>query len=480
MVVWGSQQGLGLLALLVFGGGSFGIGALVVGGLLAVGAAVSAVRWSRFTWAVEAGNLVIEQGLLQRSRRVIPADRVQSVDLIRPLRHRALGVVQVRVEAIGGTDSEGVLEALDEPTAFALQRALLGERAARRSGGTTVGPTAGAGPPPSAPRQLVQVSPRDLVLAGLTGGRVGVVAALLAAAQQVLGDRFDQLAGLVPLGAGLAALVLLAVVGVVIVFALSVLATVVSYWDFTVMRDEEELRISRGLLETRLETVPLSRIQSLRIEQNLLRRLVGLASVRADLAGRVGAGQDQATGLLLPIAPVDTARRLVADLLGSAEPVALTLTPPPARSRRRYVVRGLGVGVLLAALGGLAVAAGGSPWVPVVAGVVGAGVGVPTAVAWWSALGSGRSDGVLVARTGLVVRRRVHVPVGRVQRMSVRSSPFQRRLGLGDVRLGIARSGGWAGPRMPELDLDDALTLTATTVHDAVEASRRRPGRTAR
>ena len=56
------------------------------------------MRWWRFRWRLDPGALVIEQGLLQRRRRVIPLERIQSVDLVTGLPHRVLGVTEVRVE----------------------------------------------------------------------------------------------------------------------------------------------------------------------------------------------------------------------------------------------------------------------------------------------------------------------------------------------------------------------------------------------
>lgn len=535
IAVWPLQQAIGLVVLLVFGGASrWGWIAPAVGVVATV--AYALVRWVRFRWTLQGPNLVIEQGVLQRQRRVIPADRVQSVDLISPLRHRLFGVVQVRVEAIGGSDTEGLLEALDRPTALALQDALIAARARARAAdprsaaaagpgtsGTTRGPTGSGGPagsagdrpwspgvaaerswspesavtatgpapavgaapavvgttpsPPlpgtgGAPRVLARVTPGSLVKAGLTGGRVGVVAVLLGGAQQVAGDRIEDAIDLVPSDVGLVVAAVVVALAAIAVFLVSVIATVVSYWGFTISRDDDELRISRGLLEQRLETVPIRRIQALRIEQNLLRRWLGLASVKADLAGRAGGG-DGGTGLLLPVGPVAEAQRLVADLLGTEGPVLADLQPADPRSRRRWSIRGLACALPGAAIGAGAILIGAPLWAPAVGALLGALAGVPMTRAAWTALGRGEVEGVVVATSGVVVRRRVHVPVGRIQTMTVGASPFQRRLGLADVHIGIARSSGWSGPRLLEVDGTEAEHLVAATVHQAVEASRR-------
>lgn len=482
IAIWSSQQAVGLVVLLVFGGpAGFGLPLATVGVVLTVIASV--VRWYRFSWTVAGGNLVIDQGLLQRSRRVIPADRVQSVDMVRSVRHRLLRVVQVRVEVIGGKDTEGQLEALDADVAAAIQQALVGERLTQRDGTVRANPTQSSEPGPHLrfaaddtdrwPRQLAAVTPGQLVLAGLTGGRVGVIAVLLGGAQQLFGDRFEDTFQMLPTDLGLLAGVVLALGAVVAVFALSIVATVISYWNFTISRDGRELRISRGLLEQRLETVPLRRIQALRIEQNILRRPFGLAAVKADLAGRAGGG-DSTSGLLMPIGTTVQAAALIADLLGSSEAVNVSLQPAPSRARRRYLVRGVAWPALFLAAALVAMVSGAPAWPAVVAPLAVGLITIPLAFSQFEALGHAQVQGVLVARTGVVIRRRVHVPVARIQRMTIRSSVFQRRLRLSDVDIGIARSGGWQGPRLPDLDVTHARALTATAVHQAVAASRRR------
>ncbi len=537
MVLWPLRQAFGIVLFAIFGGfAAFG-GFIVIGGVI-FAAVASFVRWSRFSWVVEGGTLVIEQGLLQRKRRVIPADRIQSVDLIRSIGHRVFGVVQVRVEAIGGDDTEGLLEALDPPTAYGIQQALLGDRAPAAPDGVVVprgpdaveqigrshdgspvpsgvAPTAetGTATDRSAPRLLAKVAPKQLVLAGLTGGRVGVAAVIFGGLSQVFGDQWfggfsfgsnpvgealAERAESLAAGAGVVVGALAVVAGAAVIFAISVVATAVSYWDFTVMRDgaarprsgesptgpgpegratlSGELRVSRGLLEQRLETVPLRRIQALRIEQNLVRRWLGLASVHADLAGRVG-DSASASGLLLPIGTLEEARVLVADLLGDDRPVGAELQPAPPRSRRRFAIRALWW-VLIAAASVVWVLLPPLSWPWWVIPIASVAVGVVALVlnlAAWRALGRAEVHGVLVSRSGVLVRRRVHVPVARIQTMSMTASPFQRRRQLTDIEIGIARSGGLAGPTVAEVDAAEARELVATATREAVEASRVSP-----
>ncbi|HEX7135644.1 MAG TPA: PH domain-containing protein, partial [Iamia sp.] len=97
------------------------------------------LAWTRTTYGIEDGALVVERGLLNRTRTVLPLDRVQQVDLQRKLRHQVTGLVVVRIDRAGGGDqAEIVLDAVTQAEAERLRLAL-------RTGGTP--PAAAAGAP---------------------------------------------------------------------------------------------------------------------------------------------------------------------------------------------------------------------------------------------------------------------------------------------------------------------------------------------
>lgn len=475
LVLWPLAQLVPLVFLLVTGA----LDARIVLALIGVAIASSVVRWRRFTWRLDAGALVVQQGLVQRRRRVIPLERIQSVDLVRKLRHRALGVVEVRVEAVGGSGTEGTLDAVPIGEATKLRALLLRQHGDAQVPGPSGARDAALGPVERG-HELTRMSPRRLVLAGVTGGRVGVAAALLGTAEQVFGNRVQELFGRLPGLVGPSGVVGLAVAIGVGAFLLSVVATTVAYWGFTLVRDGEELRVRRGLLEQRLDTLPLRRVQALRVEQNLLRRLFGLASVKVDVAGRAGGDEARESSVLLPLGTLREATQLVADVLDEPD-LARALRSMPRAARGRRVRRGLAVaGVLLVVAGavpripGLAV-----PAVPLVAGALALGVvAVLVGLDAYAGLGWVEARGHLIGRSGVLVRRTAFVPVARLQSLSAQSTPFQRRLGLATLDLQIARSpGAWGGPRLIDVATADVERWLAELTHTLTSPARPpRPG----
>lgn len=308
--------------------------------------------------------------------------------------------------------------------------------------------------------------PAQLVLAGLTGGRVGVAVALLGVAQQLFGDRVEGLFTDLPQRFSPAALVGLGVGLLLASFVLSVIVTTVAYWEFRLVRDDDELRVSRGLLEQRLDTIPLRRVQALRVEQNLLRRPLSLAAVKVDVAGKAGGDDARSAGLLLPLGTQAQAQALVAALLAAPALADVILRPMPRAALRRRLSRAAVVTVVPTAV---AVGFLGPPGLLALLIAVPAVLGARSA---YQALGEGEAGGVLVTRSGLLVRRTAYVPVGNLQSLALTASPFQRRAGLATVELQIPRSPGvWGGPQLLDVQRERADAVLARLADELVRAT---------
>lgn len=434
IAVWfieeGRRLGLGLIPLLAIGGR---VRLLLLAGLV-VAALAPAVRWLRFRYHTTPGTLVVEGGVVNRWRRTIPAARVQSIDIVQKLRHRAFGIVELRIEVAGGSGTEAALVALTPEEAERVRRSLSQEEVA-------VDPEAPAAP------VLVRMTRRDLVLAGLTGGRVAIIAVLLGYLQQLAPDDFISSGAerLVDRGVGGVWLVISSIAGFIVVAgAISLGATVVTLWDFTVERSGERLLITRGLLDRRRSQVALHRLQAVTMQENVLRRALGLASVTVVVAGRAGPKEEQhETSLLLPTGTRRIALELIAAVLGTdASRLIEDLVPAPRASLWRRL---LFAGIVAIAAGAAGVIAFGA------VGTTALAVGVAAALpAWagWRALGHRVDRPHLIVRRGVLVRQTSFVALPNVQDLRITISPLQRAGDLATLVLGIPKQ------RLKAVDLE--------------------------
>lgn len=387
------------------------------------------IRFLRFRYTFSGDLLILEGGLLFHWRREIPFARIQSVDSVQKLRHRLFGVVELRVEVIGGRATEASFPALQPQEADRIRSTLLE--------GSPEPQEEGRNRP-----HLAQLGPAELLLAGATGGRVAVVALLLGYVQELLPEDtatslFERLAR-----SGPAVIVGAVVAALVLSVALSLIATVVVYWDFTVRREGRRVHITRGLLERRSAFIPLNRVQALKVSANPVRRVLGLAAVSAVLAGYNAQKQEgQETSMVLPIARRSDAFDIVGRLLDvDANLVSLELErlPPRALAHR----------LLFPVVAASALGAGG--WA--LLGTRGAFgfAAVPIVVAWswlaWQGAGHAFAGDHFLVRSGALFRRYFVVPVANVQDLQLNRSPLQRALSLATLRLRIPKaSPGVAG-----------------------------------
>jgi putative membrane protein len=416
---------------------------LIVAGVVVL-LAVTTLEWRRRTYELEAGALRLEEGVLQRKLRVVPFDRIQQVELVRKPLHRLLGVATLRVETAGGGGAAEVdLDVVALGEAQALRSSLLRAKAvATEAGGDRAEAAAAAAP---AERTLLRLSLGEVMLAGITGTRAAAVLAVLGPLSQ-LTDWFPNLSewllrrvdpeAVAPTTP--AAVVALALLAVAIWLGLAAASSVVTDFGFTLARLGGDLVVRRGLLERREAVLPVARLQVVRVDESLLRRALGLASIRIQSAGRSGGADQTASRLAVPVLQRSEVNRVLGELLHGAAPVPRLQAPPPAARRwmvRRGVLRAFPLTAAVAAVLWLLnrpLAALAVLLVPVAA-LIG--------LAAYRGLGHSRRGGFLYARQGVAIRVTTVVPVAKAQSGSVRSSFFQRRRGLATLHVDVAGGG---------------------------------------
>ena len=373
--------------------------------VLALGVVVfSVINWLTTGYHVVGRELRISDGLLWRRNRAIPLERLQAVELRRPLLAQLTGLAELRLEVVGGSKTEAPLAYLTVRDAAALRERLLAlaGRTPAVEAQATAGPQVAV---PSLERPLVRVSNRDLVISQLLTPQafflpLGVAFVVM---QFVLEAQWSFI--------GIASTVT-AMAGVLLQPARRILQD----WDFRLSRDPSgRLVVRYGLLETRSQIVPLHRVQSVGITWPLLWRAQKWLHLRLDIAGYAGEpGSDsKRSDRLLPVGEFATARQLVWDVLPGVDLATLATSPPPARAR----------------------------WLH------------PFALRY---LGTGLTPEVFVSRWGLLTREMSVVPYARLQSVRVVQGPLQRLLGLATVYADTA--GGRSG-QARDRDLAEAWAL---------------------
>ncbi|MEU3912182.1 MULTISPECIES: PH domain-containing protein [unclassified Streptomyces] len=280
----------------------------VLAGLVLVFGTYGFLSWWFTHYAVTDSELRIRTGLVFRRTAHIRLDRVQAIDVTRPLLARVAGVAALRIDVIG-TEDKDELAFLAEPDAVALRAELL----ARAAGFAPAEATA-LGEAPD--RELLRVTVRDLAVslllaldtwAALAAGLVGPVLVWALSSS--------------PWAALVALLPLLGAVWK------GSAARFLTGYDWRVAESPDGLRLDHGLLDRAHETVPPGRVQTVRIVEPLLWRRRGWVRVELNVAG-------SKNGILVPVATREAAHALIARVLPGADVAALSFAPSPRRGAR--------------------------------------------------------------------------------------------------------------------------------------------------
>jgi putative membrane protein len=436
------------------------------------------LAWSRYRYGVGEREIVIEKGILNRTRRSIPFDRIQDVDIERSLLARIFGLAKVRVETGAGGKDEGVLDSVTVAEAARLREAVRAWRLGEAPAFEAAAEGEAAAPAPAG-RTLFQMGPPRVLLFGLFNFSLVYLAGLFAFLQTFdnllpfdiydparwVGLAGDYLPQRFSLGAIAAVLFLAVILGVVA----GVLRTLSRDFGFRLSLEGGRFRRERGLFTRTEAVIARRRVQLAQVQTGPIRRAFGWSGLSFQT---LGAGTD-ASGhqSAAPFATRPEIERVL------AETKRFRLPPPPelAMVSRRHIARAVGP-VLL----------------PPLAVVIALAVQWPQALVLLAALPLfailavlerrfhryGLDGELLFVQRGLWRQRLWAVPVGNVQAMSLSRSWLQRRLGLASLSLDTAGAPALNFPRIVDVrdDVARALADEISARRRAAQASGRKSG----
>lgn len=433
---------------------------------------ISVTHFLSFRYRIQEGELVTQSGILHRQERHIALSRIQDVRVEQGPLHRLLKVGVVHVETAGGKGTEASFNVVSVNEAERLRTALrrlaypvVVEQVAE---GSLLRPAAEDVPEVV----LREVSTRELVLAGLTTNYLARVLPFLAAVYSQFDDLVDK--GVMARflrrtfrllyhwweagGTGAVAAAIIAGIGLMLLaLAASAAGSVLLYSGFRLTLRGEDVHRSYGLLTRRAGSLARRRIQVLQIEESLLRRLFGLAALRADTAGSVARGENGAgRDVLLPIIPRAELDPLLPKLLPDLDGMHHTYQHVAKVAIRRNALPGI---YLLIVFAGILYWFRRDAWA--LAPLALAPVVVAVSAMAYRHLGYRRGERYLWTRQGWLDRSTNIVPLRNAQCIVLRQSPFDRRAHVASVHVdtaGQAYTGG--GPRIENLPFSEAVALS--------------------
>jgi putative membrane protein len=348
------RQAIPFLVVTIFGGAPWWVYAVI----FALVMLIAIAQWHVKKYSVVGGVLVVRSGVVNRSVRAVPNARITAVTTSQSLTQRLVGVWGLTVQSPG--DRHGSTVSLTCLSGHRLDEL----RAALKSGDRATvpaDPNPGPGPGPTGIQRylawrrtsvasaraadgaqvIAVLTTAEMLIATVTGSAISVIllAALVVWFQfsDYLPVRASEFMHDIVEPQGLAVVLITLVV---VAIAAGVVFEALRLHRFTLIRDGDVLRSSRGLLGKQTATITVSRVQAVRIVEGFWRTLLGYCSLQVEVAGIGRANTNQRR--LFPL--VRTAR--AESLIRSALPELPWPSPPwlvlPARVHRRYLTLPLG------------------------------------------------------------------------------------------------------------------------------------------
>ncbi|WP_218190749.1 PH domain-containing protein [Evansella clarkii] len=455
-----------MIAVLIFGQSSQAGGTLfytiLFAGILFVSLVSGIIKWWTFRYQLQEDELQVRQGLIFRKKRYIRKERVQSIDINANILQRLFELVELRIEtAGGGGEPEFRLIALRKEEAAAIKRELLLKESAsvsepeeaeayEASDVFTEETETGLAYETSAvmddeilePEEAEEegtykwkLSPQRLIAAALTSSGIGIaatfVAAIVSQVQQFIPPfLYERMIGWI-IHSGVMLIGFWIVVILLIGWLITIIRTVLKYGYFTIRKKDDEIHISRGVLEQRQLTLSANKITAVRLVQNLLRQPFGYTAVYVESKGGGRKDEDLST-ILIPLCKMKEVDSLLIDILPEYA-VKREYSALPKESLRRYMLR-----LLMPALAAAAIITYFAPfgWLSLILPMVAAVYG------YWQYIdaGIGNGSGMVWIRSRSVARSEVIVPRKRIQAMTSTQNVLQKFDDLFTIHVSIITS----------------------------------------
>ncbi|HZF42231.1 MAG TPA: PH domain-containing protein [Sphingomonadaceae bacterium] len=424
-----------------------GVGILVVLGL-------HWLAWRRFRYGVGTNDVVIESGLLTRTRRSIPFDRIQDVDIERGPLQRLFGLATVRIETGGSASDEGLIDSVTLPEADALRAAVRAGKAQVRTGEIEAAPALPAA------RPIFEMGLGRVLVAGVFNFSLVYLAGLFGALQTFRGvlpfdiDDPGRWIGLVEdqarVGVGVGAIVAVALLAMIVGLVLGIARTLAADYRFRLSVEGARFRRTRGLFTRSDVVLPKARVQLALLRTGPLRRAFGWGSLQFQtLGGVVAGGQRQS------VAPLATTAEM-GEIMHEQGRLSMPDEAAMEKVSSRHVLRILPtrLGLPLAAILGAS-----AVWPPALFALPLLGAMLVVAVLERRFHRYALGDDLLFIRSGVWRQELWIVPTARLQTLTLTRSWLQRRLGLASVLVDTAGAPMLGGPRIVDLSLARAQAL---------------------
>ena len=385
------------------------------------------IHWVTLRYRLHHGRLEITSGLLNKQARTIDPIRIQNVELVQNLFHKWTGLVELRIDTAGEKGTEGLLSALSVEEAEKLrnQLAAVGSLAAAGRANSDTG------------TPITSMGLAEILAYGLTQRTIGTVAIITAIGLELLTQAGPEVAAEFTGSMQPTMIIAAFMLAFVASWTVSAMTSIFRYFGYQMIRFKDAIRTECGLTTRRRVEIPLSKVQLVRTDEPLLRRMMGYGTLLVETAGLgVIEGEVRQAEGIVPMVEQPELGRVAAEAVPHAnvDPWSTTLRPAHPRALYRSVMGASFRAFILALLGWMYLTS--MNWAVLLV------FPIAWASAWldWKKQGWVVTPTAVVSRRGFFNRRTFILARDKLQSVHVVQGPFMRLHGLSRLVIRVAGS----------------------------------------
>lgn len=437
----------------------------------------SIIQYWFFHYWLEEDRLVVKSGILFKSLRQVPYERIQNITSERNVLHRLLNVTTLQLESASGQTPEALIRVISTEQAEYIHR-FIADKSSHVEQPSEDFESADDSASTAQEEALLHMPPKQVLRRGLISLKallpIGILFSFLfqndALREQSMAFLTQFIGGFHIEMWGWQTWVLYgslwAVAGIIVLLIISIAIAFLQFYDFTLHKKGERLHITTGLLTNRQATVPIKRIQLIRISQSPLHRLFGQVTIKMETAGGVTENNAMSMHWLAPLIPKSRVAAFLSQIQTDVDWQAINWQPVAAKGKRRMFKK-----TLLVLLIAMIPAAFFFSWKALLLLLL-----VPY-LGWYAgryikAAAYTHNKQLLGTRLGVFFHHLQFATIQKIQNITWQQSPFDRRYGMARLMVDTAGSNQMAQPVRLFYIYDDEIQPIYKTLIRQVADSR--------
>jgi len=241
----------------------------------------SVLYYLNFYFYIKDGEFILKKGYLRKKILTIPIERIQSVNTKQNLIQQVLDVVALEIDTAGTAGKELKIHALEKSYANALHELLSGNNEIESEDEEKIETSTS-----NTEKLILKLEPLDLLKIGISQNHLRTGLIVLAfgyqifnQVQEIFKEKADEYSGEFVnymSSSSLALLIFLIVFFLIVSVLISLVRTLVKYFDFRLIKKENAYRVEAGIINKRNVVLPHNKIQELNWETGPIKKQFGI------------------------------------------------------------------------------------------------------------------------------------------------------------------------------------------------------------